>query len=236
MDGFDFDDFAGGVSGENPFAEGETADASGKRLLSSPRGDVYYWVTRCPRDEAGWMVLLHGAAMDHTVFDGIAGWLSEKYNLIVPDLPLHGLSEEYGEFSFDACAYDVRDILNNEHADRAAVLGHCIGGCAAQAFAAAFPEYCAGLILADTFPFGNELYGYADLSFFERAAGILRVMRLRCPGPLRLRCPRPLPARPGQAVSLPTLCARRTRPARSMRCYTVLRSCTAPERRTSRPR
>ena len=178
MEKYDFGDF-GGVTGEDPFERGSYAGTPEDQCLSSPRGDVYYWVTRCGAENAPWLVLLHGAGMDHTVFDAVTETFSRSVNCIALDLPLHGLSENYGAFAPDSCAYDVRDILNNEGVDRAVVTGHCIGGVAAQAFAAEFPERCAGLALIDTFPFGQELCHYGDFRWLDKTAGLLRVMPAR---------------------------------------------------------
>ena len=163
----------GGVTGARPF--GELDDAlEGARLLSSPRGDVYYWVRDSAGEGAPWLMLLHGAGMDHRVFSGLTGTLGRQYNIIIPDLPLHGASEEYGDFTLTGCAYDIRDILNDAGADRAFIAGHCIGGCVGQEFANLFPEYCAGLVLIDTFPLGVEHYG--GNRWIEKTAGLLRVM------------------------------------------------------------
>ncbi len=174
MDRFDI----GGVTGTDPFAGvGAYAGTPEDKCVSSPRGDVYYWVTRGAAENAPWLVLLHGAGMDHTVFDGAAESLSRNYNIIAVDLPLHGLSEVYGEFTLSACAYDVRDILNEEGVERAVVAGHCIGGCAAQTFARQFCEYCAGLVLIDTFPFGQS--DNSGIKALGGLAGVLRAMPAR---------------------------------------------------------
>jgi pimeloyl-ACP methyl ester carboxylesterase len=159
--------------------EAAGADAPGAQLLSSPRGEVYYWVTPCPEPGAGWLVLTHGLGMDHTVFDALAGELSASFNVVTWDLPLHGMSDEYGEFSFLNCANDIREILNAVGADSAVVIGHCIGGCAAQAFGVVFPEYCRGLVLVDTFPFGEELCGYGDFQWLDKLTGAMRVLPSR---------------------------------------------------------
>lgn len=186
MDTYDFGGFSG-VTGANPFEPdgrpgsncGGCAGTPEDKCVSSPRGDVYYWVTKSAGENAPWLILLHGAGMDHSVFDGVTDAFSGSVNIITLDLPLHGLSEEYGDFALDSCAYDVRDILNNEGVERACVAGHCIGGCAAQAFAREFPKYCTGLVLIDTFPFGQELYGYGDFRWLEKTSGVLRTLPAR---------------------------------------------------------
>ena len=175
MDNFEI----GGVTGADPFPAGKNGEESGALLLSSPRGDAYYWLRRCPQEGAPWLVLLHGAGMDHSVFRETAEYFSRSANVLTPDLPRHGMSEDYSEFTLRSCAYDVRDMLNSEGAERAYIAGHCIGGCAAQAFARLFPEYCAGLALIDTFPFGQSAYRGWACAALGNMAGLLRVMPAR---------------------------------------------------------
>ena len=154
----------------------ETAPQEEARLLSSPRGEVYYWVTECETPGAPWLMLTNGLGMDHTVFSGVTAALSDMVNVITWDLPLHGMSEEYGEFSFLNCAHDMREILNALNVGSAFIAGHCIGGCAAQAFGTVFPEYCRGLVLIDTFPFGQELYNYGGFDWLDRLTGVMRAV------------------------------------------------------------
>lgn len=97
MDTYDFGGFSG-VTGANPFEPdgrpgsncGGCAGTPEDKCVSSPRGDVYYWVTKSAGENAPWLILLHGAGMDHSVFDGVTDAFSGSVNIITLDLPCTG--------------------------------------------------------------------------------------------------------------------------------------------------
>ena len=67
----------------------ETAPQEEARLLSSPRGEVYYWVTECETPGAPWLMLTNGLGMDHTVYAGVTAALSDMWLLGDERVPDH---------------------------------------------------------------------------------------------------------------------------------------------------
>jgi len=94
------------------------------------------------------VVLLHGAGMDHTVWQFQARALAAHgFDVYAVDLPGHGRSEGPAPASIaDYAAWVVR-FLDAAGIDRAVLVGHSMGSLIALEVAGTHPERVAGLVL-----------------------------------------------------------------------------------------
>lgn len=86
------------------------------------------------------IVLLHGFGEDGTIWDRQIKALSEKYNLIVPDIPGSGQSEMLdGKCAMEDYAEVVKAIADKENVSQFSLIGHSMGGYITLAFAEKYP-------------------------------------------------------------------------------------------------
>ncbi|NNE35174.1 MAG: alpha/beta fold hydrolase [Rhodothermales bacterium] len=77
---------------------------------------------------------------------------SKKYRVIAVDLRNHGKSPHFEEFSYDAMAGDLTELMDHLEIDSAHFLGHSMGGKTAMHFALLHSERIDGLVIADIAP------------------------------------------------------------------------------------
>lgn len=133
------------------------------KLVSSSRGATYYWVERNENPDAPCIVFTHGIAANHHLFDKQLPYFKWDYHMIFWDLPLHGRSRPYHEFSYANAAEDLKAILDREQISKVILIGHGIGGYVCQEFAAQCPDRVLAFIGIGAMPFGIRLYSAADL-------------------------------------------------------------------------
>jgi len=126
------------------------------------------------------LVLLHGALMDHCLWNPQINAFAEKYQVIVYDLRGHGQSEKEGDpdYSVELLAHDLLELLNNFGLACVHLCGLGLGGMVAQEFASRYPARVEKLVLCDT-AVSATLYWSENLTSlaFDRAfALILRMM------------------------------------------------------------
>jgi len=103
------------------------------------------------------IVLLHGYLESKEIWTQFGMLLSEKYKVIIPDLPGHGESETFSPANtMELMAEVVKQILIAENEQKAFIIGHSMGGYAAMAFADLFPEYLSALSLFHSTPFADS--------------------------------------------------------------------------------
>jgi pimeloyl-ACP methyl ester carboxylesterase len=99
------------------------------------------------------LLFLHAFPLSRRFWEPQIATLSPSFRCIAPDLagfgdsqvPLPGQTSRMSDFAADA-----RALLDHLGIDRAVLCGCSMGGYAALAFAADFPERLAGLVLADS--------------------------------------------------------------------------------------
>lgn len=94
------------------------------------------------------VLLLHGFAEDHRIWQNQINSLANQYQLIVPDLPGSGLSTLSADMSMEGMADTVHEILLHEvspssDVNDTVIIGHSMGGYIALAFAEKYPELTA---------------------------------------------------------------------------------------------
>ena len=109
--------------------------------------------TRIIQSGSGYpLVLIHGFLSNHHTFDDIAPTLANSFQLIAVDLPGSGDSEKPSpnrfNYSVEAFAEVVTDVIAALHVGRCHVIGHGFGCAVALALASEHPEFVDHLALA----------------------------------------------------------------------------------------
>jgi pimeloyl-ACP methyl ester carboxylesterase len=102
------------------------------------------------------VILLHGYLETSEVWLDFAQKLSEKFRVIIPDLPGHGCSSIMGEvLSMELIAEVQNELLKNLGISKVCMVGHSLGGYVALAFAELFPEKLSGYVLFHSHPLAD---------------------------------------------------------------------------------
>lgn len=97
------------------------------------------------------LVLLHGYPLDHHLWDDVAPLLEDTFDLILPDLRGFGESTTVDSpYTMDDYASDIAGLLDQLGIQKAALVGHSMGGYVALAFAKLYPERVSGLGLVSS--------------------------------------------------------------------------------------
>lgn len=97
------------------------------------------------------LVLLHGFPLDHHLWDEVAPLLEDTFDVILPDLRGFGASTAVASpSSMDDYASDIASLLDDLNIQKAAIVGHSMGGYVALAFARLYPERVRGLGLVSS--------------------------------------------------------------------------------------
>lgn len=92
---------------------------------------LHYW-TAGPAGRP-WLVFMHGATMDHRMFNAQVEAFAADYRVLVWDARGHGTSRPIGDgFSLERCAEDMLAILEAQGIDRVVLCGQSLGGYVAQ--------------------------------------------------------------------------------------------------------
>ena len=97
------------------------------------------------------LVLLHGFPLDHHLWDEVVPLLEDTFDIILPDLRGFGESTTVDSpYSMDDYASDIAGLLDQLGIQKAAIVGHSMGGYAAMAFVRRYPERVSGLGLVSS--------------------------------------------------------------------------------------
>lgn len=98
------------------------------------------------------LVLVHGAFVDHRMWDPQVAFFSNGYQVLRYDLRGHGRTGPSArrQYSVQLLADDLKALLEALGITRAVICGLSLGGMVAQTFAATYPDMVERLILADT--------------------------------------------------------------------------------------
>jgi esterase len=98
------------------------------------------------------IILLHGLFGSSANWGTVARQLSQKYQVLVPDLRNHGQSPHDPDSSYEAMVADVLRLLDVEGINEATLVGHSMGGKVAMHLALNHPERVSGLAVVDMSP------------------------------------------------------------------------------------
>lgn len=140
------------------------------------------------RGEGSPIVFVHGAIMDHRMWEPQVAALADEFTTVAYDVRGHGWTGGSGRATYTVDRYveDLRSLLAALDVERPVLCGLSLGGCVAQAFAATYPDDVAGVVLADTFgPWPLDPSGrlvFATLRLFaalDRVVGYRRLNRVQ---------------------------------------------------------
>lgn len=121
-------------------------------MLRRAGADIVYRVRRTDAASPGApVVCLHGLASNMSRWAEFTRetTLAARHDLIRIDLRGHGESMTRNHYDLGVWSDDLAQLLDDEHADRAWLLGHSLGATLALAFALQHPDRVAGLVLID---------------------------------------------------------------------------------------
>ena len=98
------------------------------------------------------IILLHGLFGSSANWGTVARQLSQKYQVLVPDLRNHGQSPHDPDSSYEAMVADVLRLLDVEGINEATLVGHSMGGKVAMHLALNHPQRVDGLVVVDMSP------------------------------------------------------------------------------------
>lgn len=133
------------------------------KTIKSDRGIVHYWIYKNNNPDAKCIVFTHGLTADHTMFEKQIEFFSKNYTIITWDIPLHGMSRPYYDFTYTNTGKDLNSILEQEKITVVVLVGMSMGGYPCQMFAANYPHKVLGFVALDTTPFGLGYYSGFDI-------------------------------------------------------------------------
>jgi pimeloyl-ACP methyl ester carboxylesterase len=98
------------------------------------------------------VVLLHGLFGAARNFGALQRALTPRFRVVALDMRNHGESPHASDMRYPVQAADVRETLEALGIERAAVIGHSMGGKTAMALALRWPEQVGRLLVADIAP------------------------------------------------------------------------------------
>ena len=132
-----------------------------RKYLENNRGKIYYWISENPKDKA--IVFCHGLTADHTLYDKQIEYFEKENTVITWDMPLHGETRPYLNFSLENAVYDLKQILERENILHVVIVGQSGGGYVAQLFAYKYPKMTDALIAIDSNPMEMNYYKKSEL-------------------------------------------------------------------------
>jgi esterase len=98
------------------------------------------------------LVILHGLYGASDNWHTIAGKLSDKFKVVIPDLRNHGQSPHDDEMDFKVMSEDVTGLLDRLNIQKCILLGHSMGGKLAMQIALGHAHRVEKLVVVDVAP------------------------------------------------------------------------------------
>jgi pimeloyl-ACP methyl ester carboxylesterase len=127
------------------------------------------------RGEGEALLLVHGWIGSGALWNLMAPWLSERFRVIVPDLPGHadsGIPKGF-PFTLDGFSDFLEDLRLSLELPSLNLVGHSMGGCIAIRYACRFPQRVGRLVLIDTPGRIKALNRQARLPFLEQLLSLM---------------------------------------------------------------
>lgn len=114
--------------------------------LQRPGCVIHYWLGG--REDASLLAFLHGATMDHYMFDDQVRAFADDYRILVWDARGHGASRPLaGDFTLADCADDLVAVLDQIGVKQAVLIGQSMGGYIAQQVYLRDPERVTAMVI-----------------------------------------------------------------------------------------
>lgn len=130
--------------------------------VKSERGTTYYWIWRNDNKKAKCIVFTHGLCANRTMFDKQTEYFLNDYTVITWDVPMHGKSRPYRDFSYSNAAKELNTILEAENIYEVVLVGMSMGGFPCQEFVLNYPNKVIAFVGIGTTPFGECYYSKFD--------------------------------------------------------------------------
>ena len=146
------------------------------KLVTSPRGATYYWMERNADPHAPCIVFTHGIVVDHHLFDKQMPYFIKNYTVITWDLPMHGRSKPYEDFTYVHAAQELEAIIQREKLQKIILVGAGIGGYVCQEYTSMHPEQVQAFIGIGVMPYGDAYYTEAEMRQMRHAPIFLKYL------------------------------------------------------------
>jgi pimeloyl-ACP methyl ester carboxylesterase len=135
--------------------------------LERPGCTIYYWLGG--REDRPLLAFLHGATMDHQMFDEQVKAFTDEYRILAWDARGHGSSRPLsGGFVLDDCADDLIAILDSLNVQQVVLVGQSMGGYVAQQVYLRHPARVSAMVIIGavniTFSYAKWEVGAVKLS------------------------------------------------------------------------
>jgi pimeloyl-ACP methyl ester carboxylesterase len=122
-----------------------------RRAVAPDGAELWYWIRRRARGPAPPVLLIHGAASNHTRWSEFTGHtaLCNRFELVRPDMRGNARSMWRGRLDLDVWCRDLVTILDAEGYGPAIVVGHSLGAQIALQLAASHPQRVRAVALID---------------------------------------------------------------------------------------
>lgn len=122
-----------------------------RKLEAADGTKLHYWVQRCGIESAPAVVLIHGAASNHTRWSEFTRTTSlrNRFDIVRPDMRGNARSMCRGKLDLGIWCQDLKAILEVEGYCPSIVVGHSLGSQIALHLAATCPERVGALALID---------------------------------------------------------------------------------------
>lgn len=134
---------------------------------------IHYWVGGPPQRPL--VVLMHGATMDHRMFNAQVEALIPDHRVLVWDARGHGRSRPIGDgFSLEQCARDMVAILDALEVETAVVGGQSLGGYIAQHVYMLAPARVRAMVVIGATPLAKA-YGRLEIWALKATMPLFRL-------------------------------------------------------------
>ena len=113
--------------------------------------------------------------MDHALFQFQVEYFAQHFKVISWDVPSHGLSRPYNEFTLQLAATELVSILDIENVEKAHLVGQSMGGYISQFVARDHANRVSSLIAVDSSPMQPAYYSKLDMWFLAITPSLLRL-------------------------------------------------------------
>jgi 3-oxoadipate enol-lactonase len=117
-----------------------------EHIIQRPGCTIHYWLGG--KENAPLLAFLHGATMDHRMFDEQVKAFEDDYRILVWDERGHGASRPLSSsFVLADCADDLIAILDQIKVNKVTLVGQSMGGYIAQEVYRRYPERVAAMVI-----------------------------------------------------------------------------------------
>ena len=143
-----------------------------EKSIKTQNGEIYYWLNNNRTNSDVCIVFCHGLTADHSLFEKQIDFFAPKFQILLWDIPLHGKSIPYKNFTFDNVISELNQIIEKECTNKLIFVGQSGGGFISQAFINKYPDKVLGFVGVGTTPFGLKYYKKSELFWVKHFATI----------------------------------------------------------------